>query len=157
MNDPRDSDELWTEVLGPTSGDPHLTASLDSLLTAVRRRRRQRLAVRTAAGAAVVVLATWGLLRWPSIAPESESPRLAVGPAPTPPPAWEISTRPVPPGITIGSTAMTVTIVRTEPLPSLERISDEELLALAPGCLALTRGARGMEVVAICEGLVATP
>ncbi|MBN8247277.1 MAG: hypothetical protein J0L84_07520 [Verrucomicrobia bacterium] len=157
MNDPRNSQELWTEVLGPTSGDPRLSASLDSLLTAVRRRRRQRRAMRTAAGAAVLLLAAWGWMRWPSSMTDSGTAPLAVSPASPPPPAWQLSTRPAPPGITISSRAASVVLVVTEPRTSLERISDEELLALAPGCLALTRSARGMEFVALCEGLVATP
>lgn len=157
MNDPKNSQELWTEVLGPTSGDPRLSASLDSLLMAVRRRRRERRVLRTAAGVVVLLLAAWGGLRWPSSMTDSGTAPLAVSPASPPPPAWLLSTRPAPPGITLSSRVVAVAVVRTEPHTSLERISDEELLALAPGCLALTRSPRGMEFVALCDGLVAIP
>ncbi|MBX3732330.1 MAG: hypothetical protein KF791_07015 [Verrucomicrobiae bacterium] len=152
-------DPLLEEVLGPD--DARMASSLSRTLRAARGRRRLRQGTLAAAVMAVLCLAD--LLLWHRLEPRRAASSLAVttGPAPADsvrpvydlvhsaalPSSLVLETRPNPAAVSLA----------TQPGATVEWINDDQLLALAPGCLALTRSVRGTEFVALCDDLIGSP
>jgi len=156
MND----DTLLREILGPVPGGDPLAASLKATLHAVRQRRRVRQARAAGAGIALVLAAIavgWQGVRTLRSGPDGLATSAPSEPAAPPVPAWVLDTTPMPEAIQVRTRFHQSAQIETRPAVSLEYIGDEQLLALAPGCLALTRSGRGVEVVALCDGLISTP
>lgn len=151
-------DPMLDEVLGPD--DSRLASSLSTTLRAARGRRHRRQVTR---GIAVMAaLSVVALALWRQVEPRRPENPLAATAGPT---AVDTA-RPV--FDLVESAALPASMVlRTRPDPALsfvtrpgasvEWIDDDQLLALAPGCLALTRSARGTEFVALCQDLIGSP
>jgi len=154
------TDHLLDGVLGPAPDDPRFTASLAATLKAARGRRYRRQTARAAAVFAVLFLAGWA--GWRGTSPRPTTERLAgmaaLAAMPERQPGFvRIESAPMPAAFLLETRADSAVSFSTKPGATVEWITDDQLLALAPGCLALTRSARGLEFVALCDDLIRSP
>lgn len=153
------TDHLLDGVLGPAPDDPRFAASLAATLKAARGRRYRR---QTARGAALAVVLLAGWAGWRGTSPQPATERRAGIAVPAAveerqPGFVRIESAPMPAAFLLETRTDSVVSFSTKPGKTVEWITDDELLALAPGCLALTRSARGMEFVALCDDLIRSP
>ena len=151
-------DPLLEEVLGPD--DARLASSLSRTLRAARGRRHLRQGTLAAAVMAVLCLAD--LLLWHRLEPRRAASSLAVTAGPTAAdtvrPVYDlVESAAIPASMVLETRPNPAVSFATRPGATVEWIDDDQLLALAPGCLALTRSARGMEFVALCQDLIGSP
>lgn len=151
-------DPLLEEVLGPD--DARLASSLSGTLRAARGRRHLRQGTLAAAVMAVLCLAE--LLLSHRLEPRRAASSLAVTTGPTPAdtgrPVYDlVDSAALPSSMLLETRPNPAVSFATQPGGTVEWINDDQLLALAPGCLALTRSVRGTEFVALCDDLIGPP
>jgi hypothetical protein len=151
VNDPRRNGRWLTDILGEGISAEFREGSLNETLRAVRRRRRFRQGRRAASALAVVV--GLGLMVWHQFpsgrgsAGSSAKPYTLVHTQPLPPAAW-IVTRPLSPAKLLVSAPLGNIVVTAKAAVPVREINDDELLALAPGPVALVRyGPHSAELV----------
>lgn len=149
------ADPMLDGVLGPD--DSRFASSLSTTLQAARRRRHRRQAARGAAVMAILSLVT--LTLWRQVVPRQPENPLAETADPTAldaaRPAFDlVKSTALPASMVLETRPNPAVSFATRPGASVEWIDDDQLLALAPGCLALTRSARGKEFVALCQDLI---
>ena len=151
-------DPMLDGMLGPD--DSRMASSLATTLRAARGRRYLRQG--TLAAAVMAVLCVVDLVLWHWIEPRRPENPVAATAVPTvgemARPAFDLVESAVLPASMVVETRSNPSVVlATSAGASVEWIDDDQLLALAPGCLALTRFARGTEFVALCEDLIGSP
>jgi hypothetical protein len=151
VNDPRQNECLLADVLGEGIPADFREGLLHETLRWARRRRRFRQARQ--AGSVLALLIGLGLLFWhrlPSnvrLSSFPTKPYALVRTQPLPPEAW-VATRPLPPARLVVSARTGNIVVTAKANVPIHEISDDELLALAPGPAALVRyGPHSAELV----------